>query len=208
MKTLLVILLLLAAVVWGYQNPDKVEEYYKAGTDQIRTLFFPEEAKVAAVFSYDPPPEGIYYTREIIYATTASGQRVIGTGSQVRKVGEGHERVMVDYKGERIIVELAKLTREPREINELKRRGMAEVAEATSKQVRSLDNQLEALERKIEQHQAELASAEKREQTEKAKGRVVSSMVTSSAFIRNQLVSLETQRATLRQKRGAVMVRE
>ena len=208
MKTLLVILILLAAVVWGYKNPDQVEDYYKAGTDQVRAWFFPEEAQVAAVFSYDPPPEGIYYTREVIYATTASGQRVIGTGSQVRKIGEGNERIMVDYKGERIIVELAKLTREPREINELKRRGMAEIAEANSKQVRSLDNQLEALDRKIDQHKAELAAAEKREQIEKARGRVVSSMVTSSAFIRNQLVSLETQRATLRQKRGAVIVNE
>lgn len=207
MKKLLFVLVLVAAFVWCWQNPALVKPYaakasHKAGMFLLN-LFEDEKLPDPSKPSDPPePPKGIYYTLERIAFGVYPDHGTIPVATAVRKVGEGSGKFVVESEGRRLVVDPAKLTRDPGEISRLLHLAAAPKPEELLA-ARNLRSEIESMDRKIAETKAELKSKELVENAARATG-TVAPPGTNPLFLRNTLTRLEAQKAQLRKQLDAL----
>jgi hypothetical protein len=214
MKKLLFVLVLTAGFVWCWQNPALVRTYAAKASHEagmfLLNLFEDEKLPdpALAISSGPPgpsqPPENIYYTRERITFGTYPDNKTLSAATQVRKVGEGNGRFMVESEHGRLVVDPAKLTRDPQEIAHLT--SLAATPKPVDQNaVRSLQSEIETIDRKIAETKSELKSKEAAENAAKATG-TSAPLGTNSLFLKNSITRLDAQKALLRKQLDALTI--
>ncbi len=214
MKKLLFVLVLAAGFVWCWQNPALVRTYAAKASHHagmfLLNLFedekLPDPALAAPPGPPGPPepPENIYYTRERIAFGTYPDNRTLPVATLVRKVGEGAGKFVVESEDKRLVVDPAKLTRDPKEIAHLLQQAAAPKPVDLSA-MRNLQSEIETIDRKITETKAELKSKEALENISKATG-TGAPLGTNSLFLKNSIARLEAQKALVRKQLDALTV--
>ena len=109
MKKVLAILILLAAGIWWWQNPDDARNYASKAAQNTGLFLlnlFDKPAEATADVKEQPNavavPDGVYYTRDRITITANGTTRVGEKGAQVHKIGEGKGKLIGGDAGGRL----------------------------------------------------------------------------------------------------------
>lgn len=212
MKILLAFLIVTAAGIWWWQNPDLVKEYAAKSTHATGLFLlnlFDKPAEATVDVKEQPNavavPNGVYYTRDRITLTQDGATRVVEKGAQVRKIGEGKGKFLVENAGGRFFVEPHVLTRDSGEVGYILQKTEADsardtaAAQAATAQKRSLQGQLEDLDRKLADLNRELRLAEATDVVNNLSNGP-RKMATPPGFIRNEIARKEKERNLLRQQ--------
>jgi hypothetical protein len=209
MKILLAFLIVVASGIWWWQNPDLVKSYaakatHRTGMFLLNLFDAPANASndgeelssVVAVSDTSP-----YFIRDRITLNQNGSTRVVEKGTEVRKIGDGGGKYLVQDALGRFFVEPHALTRDAQEATYLRKKVAAESdRNSRALAVGSLQLQLEELDQKLILARRELADTEAREKAE-YEGRIQRNpMKTTSAFLRNVVVRMEATRSQLRQQ--------
>jgi len=207
MKKLLFVLVLAAGFVWCWQNPALVKPYAAKASHEagmfLLNLFEDEKLPDPSKPPGPPePPESIYYTRERIAFGIYPDNRTIPMATAVRKIGEGSGKFVVESEGQRLVLDPAKLTRDPGEIEHLLQLAAAPKP-ADLIAVRNLRSEIESIDRKIAETKAEMKAKEAVENAARATG-MAAPPGTNPLFLRNTITRLEAQKAQLRKQLDAL----
>ena len=161
-------LLLIALLIWGWQNPERVrstsDTVMKWTGEKSRWVAdkwapLPPPPPPPAPVVVEPPlpdlPEGVFLLRQEVIVSTGQGTVKWIEGTAVRKIGEGAGKVLVSDGINQTTLDDSMLTRDPQERKALyKKMEVAKGAEA-KKATAALETELAAVEAKISSLQSE-----------------------------------------------------
>lgn len=208
MKKLLLFLTLAAAALWWWQNPEVVHTYaakaaHKTGMFLLNLYDKPAEASVDVQKTPQAVtvPSGVYYTRDRVTLTLDGSTRVVEKGAQVRKIGEGNGKFLVEDAVGRFSIEPHVLTQDGNEVGYIVQKAAVDSARnATAIQTRNLQAQIEEIDHKLVQLGRELQQAEAIQSAANLSDNRPKNMTTPPGFLRNEILRKEKERTELRQR--------
>jgi hypothetical protein len=161
-------LLLIALLIWGWQNPEKV----RSTSDTVMKWTGEKSRWIADEWAPLPPPpppadpetavpslpelpEGVFILRQDVMIATGKTTVKWLAGTSIRKLGEGAGKVLVSDGVNQTTLDTALLTRDPEERKALYRKVEAAKASQTRMAAQALESELAQVESKIASLQAE-----------------------------------------------------